>query len=271
MAAWPWRNAGCASGLGTERAGAACPQPAERVAGRQRWLARSDVLVRTQSTHCSLGPGRSHPATRSCSPTSATSSTLANWCGCGTRCTCHPGSARRGSRSSTPRAHQPERMPLAPRTASPAHRSGLQRRLAVVSGGSDERLTSACRYSVVRTGLYTRNRNEPGVVAFAMSTVTVREFSYNPSAIFARAEQGETIEITRHGKIIATLIPGQRKPLSRLELLEATGALRRSGKTTDDLDSFTQIDVGDDVDPMQALLADRHDTPDWEHRLGAAQ
>ena len=104
-----------------------------------------------------------------------------------------------------------------------------------------------------------------------MSTVTVREFSYNPSAIFARAEQGETIEITRHGKVIATLIPGQRKPMSRLELLEATGALRRSGKTTDDLDSFTQIDVPDSVDPVQALLADRQDTPDWEHRLGAPQ
>lgn len=105
----------------------------------------------------------------------------------------------------------------------------------------------------------------------ALSTVTVREFSYNPSAIFARAEQGETIEITRHGKVIATLIPGQRKPLSRLELLEATGALHRSGKTTDDLDSFTQIDVPDDVDPVQVLLADREDIPDWERRLGARQ
>ena len=108
-------------------------------------------------------------------------------------------------------------------------------------------------------------------VAAAMSTVTVREFSYNPSAIFARAEQGETIEITRHGKVIATLIPGQRKPLSRLELLEATGALHRSGKTTDDLDSFTQINVGDDMDPVQLLLADREDMPGWERRLGDRQ
>jgi len=51
--------------------------------------------------------------------------------------------------------------------------------------------------------------------------------------------------------------------LSRLELLEATGALHRSGKTTDDLDSFTQIDVPDGVDPVQVLLADRQDIPDW--------
>ncbi|WP_102142300.1 type II toxin-antitoxin system Phd/YefM family antitoxin [Mycobacterium hubeiense] len=41
-----------------------------------------------------------------------------------------------------------------------------------------------------------------------MTTVSVREFSYNPSAMFARAEKGETIEITRHGKVIAKLIPG---------------------------------------------------------------
>jgi len=41
-----------------------------------------------------------------------------------------------------------------------------------------------------------------------MSTVSVREFSNSPSAMFARAEKGETIEITRHDKIIATLIPG---------------------------------------------------------------
>ncbi len=27
-----------------------------------------------------------------------------------------------------------------------------------------------------------------------MSTVSVREFSYNPSAMFAQAERGETIE-----------------------------------------------------------------------------
>lgn len=37
-----------------------------------------------------------------------------------------------------------------------------------------------------------------------MTTVSVREFSYNPSAMFARAERGETIEVTRHGKVIAT-------------------------------------------------------------------
>lgn len=41
-----------------------------------------------------------------------------------------------------------------------------------------------------------------------VSTVSVREFSYNPSAMFARAEGGETLEITRHGNVIAVLMPG---------------------------------------------------------------
>jgi prevent-host-death family protein len=41
-----------------------------------------------------------------------------------------------------------------------------------------------------------------------MSSVSVREFSYNPSAMFARVEHGEAIEVTRHGKVIAVLLPG---------------------------------------------------------------
>lgn len=44
-----------------------------------------------------------------------------------------------------------------------------------------------------------------GTCGALTSTVSVREFSNNPSATFVRAENGETIEITRHGKVIATL------------------------------------------------------------------
>ena len=42
-----------------------------------------------------------------------------------------------------------------------------------------------------------------------MSGVSVREFSYNPSAVFARVERGEAIEVTRHGKTIAMVVPGR--------------------------------------------------------------
>jgi antitoxin (DNA-binding transcriptional repressor) of toxin-antitoxin stability system len=100
-----------------------------------------------------------------------------------------------------------------------------------------------------------------------MSIVSVREFSRNPSAMFTRAERGETIEISRHDKVIATLVPAQQKKRSRIEELEASGALRRSGKTTDDLDTFTQIDVDTDVDPLQLLLEDRYGEREWEREL----
>lgn len=102
-----------------------------------------------------------------------------------------------------------------------------------------------------------------------MSTVSVREFSYNPSAMFSRAEKGETIEVTRHGTVIATLIPGHQKTRSRIEELEASGALRPSGKTLADLDSFTRITLPDGArDPLQLLLEDRSRESDWERELG---
>jgi antitoxin (DNA-binding transcriptional repressor) of toxin-antitoxin stability system len=40
-----------------------------------------------------------------------------------------------------------------------------------------------------------------------MSTVSVREFSYNLGAMFARVERGETIQVARHGQVIAATWP----------------------------------------------------------------
>lgn len=99
-----------------------------------------------------------------------------------------------------------------------------------------------------------------------MTTVTVREFSYNPSAMFARAEKGETIEVTRHGKVIATLIPGQRQ-YSRYDELVASGFIKSSGKTMKDRHTFTYIDLPDDVDPLQKLLDERYSESDWEREF----
>lgn len=101
-----------------------------------------------------------------------------------------------------------------------------------------------------------------------MSTVSIREFSYNPSAMFARAEKGETLEITRHGTVIATLVPGRQKKRSRVEELEASGALRPSGKTLADLDTFTRITLPEGApDPLQMLLEDRNRESDWEREF----
>lgn len=86
-----------------------------------------------------------------------------------------------------------------------------------------------------------------------MTTVTVREFSYNPSAMFARVEHGETIEVTRHGKVIAVLSP-PRQGQSRYDELVARGLIIPAARTTDELDEYTRIEVPDDVDPLAILL-----------------
>lgn len=36
-----------------------------------------------------------------------------------------------------------------------------------------------------------------------MSAISVREFSHNPSAVFARVEKGEAIQVTRHYEVAA--------------------------------------------------------------------
>ncbi|MGV0813311.1 hypothetical protein ABQF34_15215 [Mycolicibacterium boenickei] len=98
--------------------------------------------------------------------------------------------------------------------------------------------------------------------------MSVREFSYNPSAMFARAEKGETIEVTRHGTVIATLVPGQQKKRSRIDELVASGALRLSEKTTADLDTFTHIELPEGApDPVELLLEDRYRESDWEREF----
>lgn len=93
-----------------------------------------------------------------------------------------------------------------------------------------------------------------------MTAVTVREFSYNPSAMFARVEKGETIEITRHGKVIAELIP-PRRTMSRYDELVANGTITpgSGGLTAGDWDKFTHIEVPDGVDPLAVLLEMRED------------
>lgn len=93
-----------------------------------------------------------------------------------------------------------------------------------------------------------------------MTAVTVREFSYNPSAMFARVEKGETIEVTRHGKVIAELIP-PRRTMSRYDELVASGEIipSRAGRTTAELDKYTRIEVPEDADPLAILLEMRED------------
>jgi antitoxin (DNA-binding transcriptional repressor) of toxin-antitoxin stability system len=89
-----------------------------------------------------------------------------------------------------------------------------------------------------------------------MSTVSVREFSYNPSAIFARVERGETIEVTRHGDVIAVLLPGSGT-LGRYSSLAAKGLIRLKATTTSDLGRIPEYAVPAGSSPLDLLLAER--------------
>jgi prevent-host-death family protein len=89
-----------------------------------------------------------------------------------------------------------------------------------------------------------------------MSAVSVREFSYNPSAVFARVERGEAIEVTRHGKTIAVVVPGSGV-LGRYAPLIARGVIRIKPTTTKDLGQLPRYAVADDVSPLDVLLAER--------------
>lgn len=88
-----------------------------------------------------------------------------------------------------------------------------------------------------------------------MTTVSVREFSYNPSAMFARVEHGETLEVTRHGRVIARLVP-TAGDMSRYSDLIAKGIVIVP-RTTDHLHEFPRYDIPEGVDPLAILLAER--------------
>ncbi len=89
-----------------------------------------------------------------------------------------------------------------------------------------------------------------------MSIVSVREFSYNPSGMFARVERGETLEVTRHGKVIAVLLPGSGT-LGRYAPLVSKGIIRLKATTTSDMDRIPQYDMSPDASPLDLLLAER--------------
>jgi antitoxin (DNA-binding transcriptional repressor) of toxin-antitoxin stability system len=89
-----------------------------------------------------------------------------------------------------------------------------------------------------------------------MSSVSVREFSYNPSAMFARVEQGETIEVTRHGKVIAVLLPGSGT-LGRYTSLVSRGIIKLRATTTNELDHLPRYTMPADASPLDVLLDGR--------------
>lgn len=74
--------------------------------------------------------------------------------------------------------------------------------------------------------------------------------------MFSRVEQGETIEVTRHGKVIAVLLP-RSGALSRYAPLISRGLIKISATTTDDLAELPTFEVLGDRSPLDLLLAER--------------
>ncbi|MER5375117.1 type II toxin-antitoxin system Phd/YefM family antitoxin [Streptomyces sp. NPDC002553] len=91
-----------------------------------------------------------------------------------------------------------------------------------------------------------------------MSSISIREFSHNPSAVLARVERGETFQVTRHGNVIAILSPAEG-PLQRYAHLVVEGKIRLPQYTSADRHSMPRHDVPDSVDPLATLLAEREE------------
>ncbi len=61
-------------------------------------------------------------------------------------------------------------------------------------------------------------------------TVGVRELKSNLSAYLEKAQNGQTIIITSHGKPVAQLTPAREELMERVKALQAAGLISWSGK-----------------------------------------
>lgn len=91
-----------------------------------------------------------------------------------------------------------------------------------------------------------------------MSTISVREFSYNPSAVFERVEKGEAIQVTRHGNVIAIRSP-TGGPMERYGHLVAQGRIKLKPVTAADRHDMPHYEVPEDADPLALLPAEREE------------
>lgn len=117
---------------------------------------------------------------------------------------------------------------------------------------------SQVRCSVVVRSAQCFSSNSMGLEPL-VSTISVREFSYNPSAVFARVEKGEAVQVTRHGNVIAMLLPSSG-PMARYSDLVAQGKIRLKSATTSELAGLAAYELPADApDPVLLLLAEREE------------
>jgi antitoxin (DNA-binding transcriptional repressor) of toxin-antitoxin stability system len=64
-----------------------------------------------------------------------------------------------------------------------------------------------------------------------MGVMSIREFNANTSAAFAKVEAGETIEVTKNGRVIAEIRPKRVNRLDDPDVRAAWEKLREGFKT----------------------------------------
>jgi prevent-host-death family protein len=74
--------------------------------------------------------------------------------------------------------------------------------------------------------------------------VGVRELRQNLSVYLRRVEQGETLDVTEHGRLVARLGPAPAPDISALERLIAEGRARPARRPIPELPQPTQLPPG---------------------------
>jgi prevent-host-death family protein len=74
--------------------------------------------------------------------------------------------------------------------------------------------------------------------------VSVRELRQNLSVYLRRVEQGETLDVTEHGRLVARLGPALASETSALDRLIAEGRATAASRSVADVPSPIQLDAG---------------------------
>ncbi len=93
-----------------------------------------------------------------------------------------------------------------------------------------------------------------------MTAVPIRKLNQDTSAVLARVEAGESLEVTRNGVVVARLEPVTHHPLAALV---SAGVVRPAGRT---LPLPTETDLAaasPDSAGTDAVLGDRADPARW--------
>lgn len=90
--------------------------------------------------------------------------------------------------------------------------------------------------------------------------VGLRELRHNTSEVLARVRQGETIDVTEHGRLIARLVPvPDRAPSPVLTRLVESGRVRRATRPG----YRPRMRAGDGMDKLSDALGELRDEERW--------